>query len=254
MKKITILLMSVFCSFSFGQNLIVNGDFEAGEIGALVPSWGGFKNRIANDNITISKVGQIENGDGSLFQEFPVTAGEEYNVKFDYRWLTSASANSTMIVRIKDAANLAPNLPLVNANLADGFTLNTEVDVWHDGEFNFEAPEGVSTIRILFYKANGNKPLNLDNVVVVDAASLSTNNLEKFNFKLYPNPSQNYITVSASNNIENIEIFNVLGQRVLIENPNLNTKQINISELKKGVYLIRTTINNISGTYKFVKE
>lgn len=254
MKKITILLMCVFCSFSFGQNLIVNGDFEAGEPGIAVPSWGGFKNRTTTDNILQVKVGQIENGDGSLFQEFPVTVGVEYNVKFDYRWVTSASANSAMTIRIKDAANLATNLAMTNASLPDGFVLNSDVDVWQNGEFNFVVPDGVSNVRIIFYKVNGNKPLNLDNVVIVDAATLAINNLEKFDFKLYPNPSQNFISVSASEMINSVQIYNVLGQRVLAENINMNSKQINISSLEKGVYLIKTTIDNIAGTYKFVKE
>lgn len=255
MKKITFLLafLTIGFNFNYGQNLIVNGDFETGDVGSAVPSWGGFKNRIANDDIiTPDLVGQVENGDGSLFQEISVTPGETYNVAFDYRWVTTAAANSNMTMRIKDANNLPFNLTLSTGN--DGFVLNTAVDQWFSASFSVEIPAGINNVRILFFKPNGNKPLNLNNVSVELDATASVQDLSQFGFEVYPNPVNDVLNLKAQTQIEKVEIFNLLGQQVLTTQLNLTNAQINVSGLNDGVYLMRTFINGISGTNKFVKK
>lgn len=253
MKKITFLLIALFTvSLIFGQNLIVNGDFETGESGDPVPSWGGFKNRIATDDITSAQVGQIENGDGSLFQEFNVTPGEEYAVEFDYRWITTASANNNLVVRIKNAANLPTNLELIGGTVTDGYALNTSLDEWFTGNFSFVVPAGITGVRLLMFKGNGNKPLNLDNVSVTNS-TMSLTDLTAFNFKTYPNPANAILNVSATSNITKIEVYSILGQKVLTEEINSRSKQINISDLTKGVYIIKTYINKTVGSFKFIK-
>ena len=174
MRKITMFMLAfvLTASFSFGQNLIVNGDFETGEI----DPWGGFKNRILTDDITSSFIGQIENGDGSLFQEFSVTPGETYDVNLEYRWVGSSGANNTnLTMRLKDRTgtsgtndNWNNNLALTGANNGngDGYTLDSTLDTWMTVSFSVTVPAGVDFIRLLMFKGNGNKSLNVDNVSV----------------------------------------------------------------------------------------
>jgi PKD repeat protein len=194
MKKFTLFIALVIaCSFSFGQNLITNGDFESpGMTVTPVPSpWGGFKNRIVRDTVLNSFLGQVENGDGSLFQEFGVTPGETYIVQFNYEWITSAAANSNLNVRIKDANNLPTNLDFVDGTTANGYMLNTTVGQWFKASFRFIPPMGVDSVRLLLFKSNGNKPLNLDSVSVsvfvpctapVAAFSIADTNLLELTF------------------------------------------------------------------------
>lgn len=169
--KITTLLFTLFItiSLSFGQNLIDNGDFETPGMAAdPVPApWGGFKNRIVNDSTVSSFVGQVENGDGSLFQEFSVTPGDTFIVNLDYKWVNSGSANTTMTVRVKDANMLSTNLDLIGGTTSDGFKLETVVDQWFVNQtFSFSPPMGVDSVRLLFFKGNGNKSVNFDNISV----------------------------------------------------------------------------------------
>lgn len=170
MKISTLLLaLLVSFSFSFGQNLIENGDFEMpGTSADPVPApWGGFKNRIVNDSTVNSFVGQVENGDGSLFQEFSVTPGDTFDVVFNYKWVNSGAANTNLTVRIKDANDLPNNLDLIGGTIANGYKLNTDVDQWFfKTRFSFVPPTGIDSVRILFFKGNGNKSLNLDSVSV----------------------------------------------------------------------------------------
>lgn len=254
MKKITILFITLFiCTLSFGQNLIVNGDFEIGANGDPAPSWSGYKNRITTDDITSAKVGQIENGDGSLFQQFAVTTGEEYLVQFDYRWVSSAAANSNMVVRIKDADNLPTNLVLIGGTASDGFALNTAVDQWFSASFSFVVPSGITAVRFQMFKGNGNKPLNVDNVTITNS-TLSVNDFEQYNFKTFPNPVKNELNISASSNIDRIEIYSILGQKIIATDINSSNSQINISSLDKGIYILKTYIDTTEASHKFIKE
>jgi hypothetical protein len=256
MKKITFLITLLLAfSISFGQNLLTNGGFESGGVPVSpVPSWSGFKNRVVTDDLTSSLSGQVENGDGSLFQAFAVTSGQTYSVSFDYRWVTSAAANSVMTVRAKDNDVLATNLDITGGDSSNGFTLNAAVDQWFSGSFSVTIPTGVTSVRLLFFKANGNKPLNLDNVSVTLDATASVQDLAKFSFNAYPNPAKDIINLSAAKNIDKIEIYSLLGQQVKSIPLNSNSAKVNVSGLSKGVYLVKTFIEDAVGTYKFIKE
>lgn len=251
----TLLITTVFC---FGQNLIVNGDFESPgmDTSEVLAPWGGFKNRIITDTILNTFVGQVENGDGSLFQEFAVTAGETYDVSFNYKWVDNASTNSTMNVRVKDAAVLSTNLDLVGGTTANAYKLETTADQWfNNATFSFVPPEGVTEVRLLFFKGNGNKPLNLDDVsVALEVIPANLNELDKFEFKAFPNPAQDFINLSATSNIDRVEIFSLLGQQVMDKVINSTQQQVNISGLSKGVYMVKTYIGESVGSYKLVKE
>jgi hypothetical protein len=257
MKKITLLALSiVFSTFmGYSQNLLVNGDFETGSPGDAVPSWGGFKNRIANDDIVADQVGQIENGDGSLFQEFNVTPGETYNVTFDYRWVGSAgSANSNLTVRIKEVGNLSNNLSLIGANNSDGtgYELDSTLDTWLNASFSFTVPAGINAVRLLCFKPNGNKPLNLNNATA--SLNLSVDRYEEFNFQAYPNPVRNELNISANTTIDNIQIFDLLGNRVKNIDVNNNFSVISLGDLSTGIYILKTSIQGSTNTMKIVKQ
>ena len=258
MKKITFLLLTFVLStvFTFAQtNLLINGDFETGSAGDAIPSWSGFKNRIANDDITSAKVGQIENGDGSMFQEFAVTPGETYDVSFDYRWVgAGGAAGAGLTVRVKEVGNLSNNLPLIGANNGDGagFTLDTSLDTWMTASFSFTVPAGITNVRFLCFKPNGNKPLNIDDAVI--SQSLSTTNFEQYNFQSYPNPVTDVLNLSANATIENIEVYNIFGSLIKSVGINDSKAAIDLSELSRGIYILKTEIEGKFNTLKFVKQ
>lgn len=71
---------------------------------------------------------------------------------------------------------------------------------------------------------------------------------------IYPNPVSNgktfvYVT-SKANAVKKIDFFNVLGKRIF--STNLIGKELNITNLSKGVYILKITENNISETRKLV--
>jgi len=77
--------------------------------------------------------------------------------------------------------------------------------------------------------------------LITPSVPLSINENEASEFSIYPNPSKNNITVKSANNpINQIEIYNVLGQRVLnFDFSNSLSEDINISALNSGMYLVK---------------
>jgi hypothetical protein len=71
-----------------------------------------------------------------------------------------------------------------------------------------------------------------------------------------PNPVQDVFEISTDNFILvdfTIEIFDVLGKKVL-EKVNINSKNVDISFLEKGIYVLQISKENQHKTIKFIKE
>lgn len=124
----------------------------------------------------------------------------------------------------------------------------------------FDAIGGDSTV--LTVTSNPNEAL--DNTIYAkesftitiqhDATTASVNQLEKFNFSYAPNPTKDFIQLSAANPIQGVQIYNLLGQEVLQNAYNLRNAKVDVSALNEGVYVLKVVINDKIGTYKFMKE
>ncbi len=78
--------------------------------------------------------------------------------------------------------------------------------------------------------------------------------VESFTFqdlKVYPNPTSDVINITATQTIDKVEIYDILGKLVLKTS---TTNQIKISQLTQGVYLMKIQANNEAITKKIVIE
>lgn len=73
-------------------------------------------------------------------------------------------------------------------------------------------------------------------------------------FNFYPNPVSDIFTLKAQNTIQNVTIYNVLGQEVLRTVPNVTESNIDLSPLQTGSYFVQVTINNIIKTVRVIKQ
>ena len=69
---------------------------------------------------------------------------------------------------------------------------------------------------------------------------------------LYPNPVTNgKVYISSKNDLEKeIIIFDILGKKVL--QTHLNSRELNVSDLVPGVYIIKISEENASATRKLI--
>lgn len=70
------------------------------------------------------------------------------------------------------------------------------------------------------------------------------NGAQNANISLYPNPTVGMLNVECAEAVSQAVIFNALGQQVMVNN-NLGTKStLNLTNLSKGTYTIRLTLEN----------
>ncbi|RDI51323.1 T9SS type A sorting domain-containing protein [Flavobacterium glaciei] len=95
----------------------------------------------------------------------------------------------------------------------------------------------------------------IDNVYFSKTAStLSVPTFEISKVMMYPNPVTNYFTIDANSEIDNVSVYNVLGQEVLVRSPKSNSTTIQTSQLSKGVYIVKTVVEGKVATTKMIKE
>lgn len=87
------------------------------------------------------------------------------------------------------------------------------------------------------------------------SATLSTGSFEnEAAFTYYPNPVQNTLTLNAQNTIENVAMYNMLGQEVLRATPNAVNSELDMSSLQDGTYFVKVTIDNNTKTIRIIKK
>ena len=84
--------------------------------------------------------------------------------------------------------------------------------------------------------------------------TLSIDKLEKYDFSFGPNPTGDFINLSATESIGNVEIYNLVGQKSLSSEISDTKGTIDISNLSRGVYIMNVAIDNKIGTYKLIKQ
>lgn len=103
--------------------------------------------------------------------------------------------------------------------------------------------------------ANTTSHYAIDNLKIEVGNLLSTGvELSKYGFSLFPNPTSGVINFKANEAVSHIEIFNTLGQQVFSKNLDLTNGQLDVSHLNNGIYSIKATINQQTGTMKFIKK
>ncbi|MCF6180942.1 T9SS type A sorting domain-containing protein [Lutibacter sp.] len=94
---------------------------------------------------------------------------------------------------------------------------------------------------------------NVSGVLTVNSAlGIDDQKIEGFNFK--PNPIKDKIDLSYKTPILNVEIYNLLGQKVFSAKPNAEEANLNISTLKTGIYILKIKVKDKQGSYKIIKD
>ncbi len=88
--------------------------------------------------------------------------------------------------------------------------------------------------------------------VTVDV-TLGRTDFETFAFRFYPNPVGDVLNLTSNSEISQINLFNMLGQKVTVV-ANANNTQVDMSGLPTGNYIISITIEGVTKTFKVVKN
>lgn len=122
------------------------------------------------------------------------------------------------------------------------------------GNYNFEfipivplgyLPEPPVTLQIDFSGAIFNEEVNF----CLDADLGNTRQFISNNFIVYPNPASSVLYIKGNSVIDAVEVFDVNG-RICLE---ADTAEVNISDLKTGIYIVKISSGANTTSVKMVK-
>jgi hypothetical protein len=96
--------------------------------------------------------------------------------------------------------------------------------------------------------------LGIDSYKLISSAVASVEDLDMLGFNYYPNPADNLINLTALENIKEVNIFNILGQRVIKVQPSETNTQLNLSSLPVGTYIVKVQVDDKLGSFKILKK
>jgi len=145
-------------------------------------------------------------------------------------------------------ANFTLNLDTVNPPVANAFD-------------DFESGDPITGLAVnttYFWSidavnCNGTTPGTVWSFTTAAALSVEENELETFS--VYPNPTSDVLNIKTTKAIDNVTVFNLLGQSVAtFKGTEIYDNSINLSELSKGLYLVKITAEGTTQTIRVTKE
>ncbi len=101
---------------------------------------------------------------------------------------------------------------------------------------------------------SGDKLTYIDNLALVNlGATASVDDVFSSKVSVYPNPANEFLNISSSVEINKVEVYNLLGKKVL-SSLKLNDNNLNISSLANGIYMIKLTSGDSVATKKIIKN
>lgn len=192
-----------------------------------------------------------------LYQLVPgLTVGNTYTFSIDSKSSDDAGIPSEVYIlntQIADENGIDAN-KYNDAEVVAGMDITNDGGTWVTNTFSFVATttEVVIYVRALGANSKSNQVF-YDNISLKMAATASVDDVFSSKVSVYPNPATNFVTVSTSEKIDRLEIYNLLGKRV-VATSKLNNNNIDVSSLSKGVYLIKFTSGNSVATKKLIKN
>ena len=224
-------MISVY-SDAYAKNIATN----------LNPGWGQatvFEEVQLTDNNTL-KYGQL-NYQGTEYANMDVSSMDY--VHFDY-WTSNATALEFFLI--------AGGENSYNVETELGITVGQWISV--DIPLSYYADAGRNLAAAHQFKVTGNGTIYFDNLYFWKSTATNIGNVVNAEFSIYPNPVNDILNVNASKTIESIQVYNLSGSCVHSVLLNANNTTIDISQLSKGVYILKVAIDGKTGTTKLIKK
>ncbi|WP_447636598.1 Ig-like domain-containing protein [Flavobacterium microcysteis] len=142
------------------------------------------------------------------------------------------------------------------ATLAD-FQVTGQNILWYDAPTggNLLAPTHVIVSGGIYYASQTlDCGESSDRLKVVAGAVLGTPVFGNENFSYYPNPVKDIMTVSHTETIDSVAVFNILGQQVFTKTANEKIVTLPFSTMPSGTYIVKVVAGQTSKAFKAIKE
>ncbi|MFZ4413383.1 MAG: CehA/McbA family metallohydrolase [Bacteroidales bacterium] len=201
------------------------------------------------------------------FYRAEIKSGTSFLAYSNPIWIKQGSANASLF-KIKVDNNLLPGfndtiyqytltyptgtttVPYVTAILSDTNAILTIVQALN---LNGTLADRTATINVLAEDNVSTKTYKVEFLTTTSIESIEKTNF----FKIYPNPTKGELFIemsSVSSDFTYVEIVNVLGYVVLNKKLSNHKTNLDISQLKKGVYFLRLKGKKLTEYKKFILE
>lgn len=267
MKKITLMMLAFIASFSMNaQTQLFFDDFNDEDISDwtqidedgdgqvffayAVPntptmtsaSWTSATGPLFPDNYSVSQAIDVTGASGLTLSyqaggQDPDFSAEVYTVY--------VSTGNTVADFMDNSITVSFNENLGQDPDAAGALVDRSLDV--------SELDGAETLYIAFrhHDVTDEFYINFDNVSL-DAETLSVGSFENNNLTHFYKAGQ--LSIQSSFNLDNVSLFNSLGQEVLSQKLNTGEANVNVSSLSTGLYIAKVTSGDQVKTFKFVKQ
>ena len=265
MKKITLMMLALIASFSMtAQTEVYLDEFEDetfpgwtfydedgdgnnwGDINQIAEtpaslisrSWQG--SPLFPDNWAVSPAIDLSSASGAIDLEYVTIVAPETWDEEKYSLYVSTTA---------DFASIQELTPTITEVLGDEG--NTGAPVTHN--FDLSSFAGEETVYVVFrhFDCTDQDYLAID-YVKVTVETLSNDSFEISELSHVYKAGQ--LNIQSSFGLDNVTLFNSLGQEVLTQNLDTNNAEINVSKLSTGLYIAKVSSGNQLKTFKFIKQ
>jgi len=258
MKKITlIVLMLLISSTGLMAQTVSSGDIALNsDYTANI--------EVSPTGVTLTLIGLDDRWFALGFDATSMTAGQDV-VIYDGATLTDRNFIGVGSTPPTDAAG---NDWTVTSDTATGgmrtLVATRALTTGDAQDFDFSGIADGSSLNIV-YAINSSPSFSLGyhggppsrNAALATFSTLSTDDFNVgLDFSLSPNPAKDKFVVTLPNTVENaqLEVFNVLGKRVLAKEISDIDSTVNVSNWNSGIYLVRISNGETSQTKRLVKQ
>lgn len=242
----------------------------------------------ANSVKLVNVSGSFDHMSGIKKNVSALTTGDDYEVSFDHMVEATNTTGyamsifSTGSIDYSDLSNTTASFFLLNgvipvyfeADGTAGFGANLSIGTWHtfkvvvkkstsilqyyiDGNLLYSGALGANkNIHTLdFSFDNHGQGFLVDNVRITDLSpnlAVGEQTFANNDISVFPNPTADVVNIKTASGISSVGILDLKGG--LVRNYNDGKSQINISDLPKGVYLIKVKTKTTEFTKKIIKN
>ena len=158
-----------------------------------------------------------------------------------------ASASATTNVKFKFEKDIYPDV-------TPSFETANQAITTTETEYTIAiASQGANTFKsALFYIIDRDVEVYLSEVSITTNAPLSIDDVSR-SFSAYPNPFSSHIEVRAAQAVDQVQVFDISGKKVLHAAPNKAHFRLHTAHLNKGVYMMSLESAGQSSTAKLIK-
>lgn len=256
MERVVFFVLLINVSLlSFSQNLISNPGFETWEKPNKPAGWTTAQSCLI-DSVSIRSGTYSCRHDGGtkyLGQTLTVVPGTQYRLTFFYKTAITGSGNGCRIwCYWKDSGGNNLTDPSSDDILRPSKYLKS--NTWHQFIVDITSPSGAVNFY-LEIRTYANSTAWLDDFIFEENISTYSPKKMDSEITIYPNPANDYLTISSVTGLKHINIQSLTGTIIWSSDFSGELKSvIPIRGLADGLYVIKILTSDILITKKFIKK